>query len=191
MRQCLGWLQRIKPESKPVQGTGLPRISHPVLMRQTERGDTSMFTKGFNKYACDGDSITCTVEGFDCTATIYHDDCGDRPDERDDGFWPSLDPKSAGYIGEKSKSTLARQTAKAKEVMAAWERDEWWYVGVAVTVSKNDIQLTGRFDHACWGVDCNYPGSDNSYLMDIANEELGSALAAAREAIAGLVEVEP
>jgi hypothetical protein len=52
---------------------------------------TSMFTKGFQTYACEGDSISCTVEGFTLHATLYRDDCGDRPDERDCGFWPSLD----------------------------------------------------------------------------------------------------
>ena len=148
-----------------------------------------MFTKGFGKYAYPGDTITCTVDGFDCTATLYFDDCGDTPEERDDGFWPSLDPKSAGYIGPKSKSTLARHMAKAKAVMQAWENNEWWYVGVAVTISKNDVPLTGKYDHACWGVDCNYPGSDNSYLMDVANEDLHEALKAAKAKLAELITV--
>jgi hypothetical protein len=70
--------------------------------------------------------------------------------------------------------------------MAAWERDEWWYVGVAVTVSKNGVQLTGRYDHALWGVDCNYPGSDNSYLLEVANENLSEAVGAAKAKLASL-----
>lgn len=29
---------------------------------------------------------------------ITRDDCGDRPDERDDGFWPSHDKDACGYV---------------------------------------------------------------------------------------------
>lgn len=156
-----------------------------------------MFTKGFDSYVCDGDTISCTIDGFDCVATLHHDDDSTPPDERQDGFWPSLDPKSAGYIGPKSKATLARHMKHAKEVMEAWKNDEWWYVGVAVTVSKADVQLTGNYDHAVWGVEANYPstkgqvrryGHSNRYLMDLANEELGEALEAAKAKLAELSE---
>ena len=42
-----------------------------------------MFTQKFIYDVCEGDSISCTVDGFDCRATLYRDDCGDSPDERD------------------------------------------------------------------------------------------------------------
>ena len=154
-----------------------------------------MFTKGFDNYVCDGDQIHCTVDGFDCTATIYHDDDSTPPDERQDGYWPSLDPKSDGYIGPKSKATLARQMKQAKDVLEAWKKDEWWYVGVAVVVSKAGVQLTGEYDHACWGIEANYPstkgqirryGNPNKYLTEVANEELGEALTAAKAKLAEL-----
>lgn len=139
-----------------------------------------MFKQKFQNYVCVGDSISCSVDGFDVTARIYRDDCSDKPDERQDGFWPSLDPKSAGYIGAKSKRTLARHHAKAENVMRAWLADEWFYCGVAVTVSRNEVQLTSEFSNALWGVECNYPGSDNSYLCGVANELLNEALDEAR-----------
>lgn len=139
-----------------------------------------MFVKGFSEYVCEGDSITCEVDGFTVTARIYRDDCSDPPDERNMGFWPSLDPNEAGWIGPKSKRTLARRMAKAQAVMAAWKNDEWFYCGVAVTVSKADIELTHQYDHALWGIECNYPGSDNSYLMEVANEYVKEALESAR-----------
>jgi len=146
-----------------------------------------MFTKEFDKYTCDGDSITCTVDGFDCTAFIHHDDDSNAPDERQDGFWPSLDPKDAGYIGEgKTAAQLTAAKRKASHVMNAWKKDDWWYVGVCVTVSKNGIQLTGDFDHSVWGVECNYPYSGNGYLRELANENLSEALDAARAAVAKL-----
>jgi len=45
-----------------------------------------MFTQGFEKYVCIGDSITCEVEGYAATARIFPDDNPARPDERQDGF---------------------------------------------------------------------------------------------------------
>jgi hypothetical protein len=150
-----------------------------------------MFTKQFDRYTCDGDTITCTVDGYDCTATIYRDDSSDAPDERQDGFWPSLDPKDAGYIGDKTQAQLTAEKRKASHIMNTWKKDEWWYVGVAVTVSKNGIQLTGDYDHAVWGIECNYPYGGkvrNNYLRDVANEELDEALEAAKLAVKSLCE---
>jgi hypothetical protein len=151
-----------------------------------------MFKAKFRDYVCEGDSISCTVNGFDCLATIHQDDCSDAPDERQDGFWPSLDPNDAGYIGPKSKSTLARYMARAKKVMEAWENDEWHHVGVSVVISRNDIQLTGNFDHALWGIECNYPvgrrSTRNDYLLDVANELLPEALEDAESILSRLLE---
>lgn len=138
------------------------------------------FKSEFGTLVCEGDTITCEVGKFHCVATLYRDDCGDAPDERDCGFWPSLCPNSAGYIGAKSKRSLARHMAKAQGVLDAWKRDEWHYFGVAVTIEKDDVQLVGQYDNALWGVEGNYPGADNSYLRCVANELLPEALDSAR-----------
>lgn len=184
-----------------------------------------MFTKGFGSYVCDGDTITCEVDGFDVTATIHHDNTGDAPWESCDGHGPVSDwtsrNKRAGEmvlhsdhgshryydfakavkIAKRDEwdappyrtGTKAQQAERAArrdfEALQAWCNDEWWNVGVAVTVSKDDIQLTGDYDFALWGVECNYPGSDNAYLMEVANEYVGEAVEAARAAIAKLVGV--
>lgn len=139
-----------------------------------------MFTQSFDRYVCAGDTITCDVDGFTLTARVEYDDDTTPPDERQDGYWPSLDPKSDGYIGPKSKATLYRHMAKARAVLDAWKRDEWFYCGVCVTVEREGVQLTGRYDHALWGVECNYPGSDNGYLREVANDYVSEALGAAR-----------
>lgn len=141
-----------------------------------------MFTRDFDRYTCEGDTITCEVDGFTLTATVYRDDQGDSPEERDEGFWPSLDPKSAGYIGPKSKSTLARHMARAKAIMEAWKNDEWFYCGVAVTASREGVELTQRYGHALWGIECNYPVKNisrenpNTYLREVANEYAAETL---------------
>jgi len=145
-----------------------------------------MFTKDFDSLASDGDKITCTVDGFECTAVSIRDDSGDSPEDRDDGFWPSLDPNVAGYIGDKTEAELAVETAKAQAIMDAWKRDEWDYCGVCVVVSRAGVQLTPRYANALWGIERNYPGSDNSYLRCVANELLGEALDAAKAKLSEL-----
>jgi hypothetical protein len=142
-----------------------------------------MFTQSFDRFVCEGDKITCTVGRFTATATIYRDDCGDMPDQRDDGFWPSRDPKAAGYV---LPENFEAEHAKAERIMAAWKNDEWFYCGVAVTVVCEGVSLIARYDSALWGVECNYPDSDNAYLGEVANELLGEAIEQAKAKLAKL-----
>lgn len=144
------------------------------------------FTKAFGKFVCEGDTLACDVDGMTATATVYRDDNSDAPDQRQDGFWPSRKKTDAGYV---EPAKFDEEHAKATEVMRAWKADEWFYCGVAVTIEKADVQLVHKYGAALWGVECNYPGSDNSYLRDVANELLPEALDAARERIKILCEM--
>jgi hypothetical protein len=90
--------------------------------------------------------------------------------------------------GESKCAYAARAAMHDYKVLKAWCNDEWHYVGVSVTVSRNDVQLIGDYEHALWGIDANYPGSDNSYLRDVANEYAEEALEAARVKLAELVK---
>jgi hypothetical protein len=146
-----------------------------------------MFTQKFGKYVCEGDTIRCTVGKFEVQARIYRDDCTDAPDKRDDGFWPSKDPKATGYV---KPGNYPKAMHQARKVMAAWINDEWYYCGVALVVEKNGIKLTERYANALWGIECNYPGSDNAGLSEVANELLGEALAMAKERLATLCDCE-
>lgn len=92
--------------------------------------------------------------------------------------------------GETKRAYAARAAEHDFAVLKAWCADEWWYVGVAVTVAKNGIALTGEFEHALWGVEANYPGSDNSYLAEVAEQHVDEAIAAARATLAGLCDCE-
>lgn len=155
------------------------------------KGQSRTFRQHFAKFACVGDRITCEFPGgYTATAFLERDDCSDTPPERDDGFWPSRDPSSAGYVIAKSERTFERQMARAKEVLRAWQNDEWLYVGVCVVISKAGVQLTGNYDNALWGVDCNYPfpgrWRPNQYLRTVANDLLGEALEQAQNKIEGL-----
>ena len=62
-----------------------------------------MFTENFDDYVCDGDSITCEVDGYTVTAKIERDnDCG-TPWDNCDGHGPVSDwrPKNSKRPGER------------------------------------------------------------------------------------------
>ncbi|WP_416877546.1 hypothetical protein [Litorimonas sp.] len=139
------------------------------------------FAQKFDSYVCIGDTITCTVDGYTVTARIAHDETPDAPDERQDGFWPSLYPNDAGFIGAGNgwRDRFDAAQARAEKVLAAWKNDEWFYCGIILTVAIDSLVLT---DHAAslWGIEANYPDSHNAYLSEAANELLPVALAEAK-----------
>jgi hypothetical protein len=145
-----------------------------------------MFKTGFKSFACVGDSITCEVDHFTITARLFRDDCGDAPDDRQDGFWPSANPDDAGYIGTSDKQALKKARERAQYVFDKWSEGDWFYVGVSVTVEAEGVSIIGEYGHALWGVECNYPGSDNSYLTEVANELLPEALCEAKRKLTRL-----
>lgn len=145
------------------------------------------FTTGFGLFVMEGDSITCDVGRFKATARVYRDDSNDKPDERDDGFWPSRNKDAAGYV---NPAKFDEEQAKAERVMAAWKNDEWFYCGVVVTVECEGVQLTGQYGNALWGVECNYPDGNNDYLRTVANELLDEAIEAAKAKLAALCKAE-
>ena len=147
------------------------------------------FTERFAAFASEGDTISCEVDGFTITARIIADDCPDAPDERQDGFWPSLYKDAPGFIGPGNgfRQRFAEAQAKADAVMEGWRRGDWFYCGIVLAVERDGIDLD-RHAASLWGVECNYPGSDNSYLAEVANELLIEALDAAKAAAARLAE---
>ena len=145
------------------------------------------FEKGFDRYACEGDTITAQKGKWVATARIYRDDCGDTPDDRSDGFWPSKDKDSAGYVRPENYDA---KMANAKRVMAAWRNDEWFYCGIAVTIEYDGVELTDECDAALWGIECNCPGSSNEYLLEVANELLPEALHIAADTLRTLAEAD-
>ena len=139
------------------------------------------FLLKFDSFVCIGDAITCEVDGYTVTARIAHYETPDAPDERQDGFWPSLYPNDAGFIGAGNgwRDRFDKAQAKAKAVMSAWKNDEWFYCGIILSVALEGITLD-RFAASLWGIEANYPDSDNAYLFEVANELLPEALAEAK-----------
>lgn len=56
----------------------------------------------------------------------------------------------------------------------AYFKGEWFYCGIVISAWIRDIQLHNHCA-SLWGIECNYPGTDNSYLNEIANDLLHEA----------------
>ena len=145
------------------------------------------FSDRFDSFVCTGDTITCEADGFTITARIVPDDCGDAPDQRQDGFWPSLYKDAPGFIGPGNgfRERFAKAQAEAESVMEGWRKGDWFYCGVVLSVALEGVTLDS---HAAslWGVEANYPGSDNAHLSEVADELLPEALDTARAVLARL-----
>lgn len=176
-----------------------------------------MFTKKFGRYACEGDTITCEVDGFDVTARIVHDQISGEPWKESDGHGPVSDwvrrgkrpgervvsedrdlyryydyeeaikiAKRDGWDAPPYGGTTSEKAARAVErdyqAMKAWCDNEWFWCGIVLSVSRAEIELD---NHAAslWGIECNYPDSDNEYLTDVANELLPEAIEAGKAAL--------
>ena len=150
------------------------------------------FRERFDRYVCEGDSIAVEIDGFRVTARIVRDDCMDAPDQRQDGFWPSLYINDPGFIGPGNnfRERLAKAQAEAEAVMDAWRRDEWFYCGIVLAIECEGVELDST-QASLWGIEANYPGSDNAYLSEVAGELLPDALAAGRTALTRLMASAP
>lgn len=108
---------------------------------------------------------------------LEDDDCADRPDERQDGFWPSINPKDAGYIGTRDPDQLAAAQAAAQAIMDGWKRGDWRYVGV-IAEARCLLVLNGvgtfyeLQSPGCWGVESNA----GDYLQEVFAEEKAELL---------------
>ncbi len=147
-----------------------------------------MFTDNFATFVYPGDAITGEAGPFTVLAQIVPDDCPDAPDQRQDGFWPSLYIDAPGFIGPgpNHRQRFAEAQAKAEAVMESWRKGGWFYCGIVLSVSLEGVVLAS---HAAslWGIEANYPGTENGYLTEVANELLPESMAVARETLARLV----
>lgn len=92
------------------------------------------------------------------------------PDTMCDGYWPSLDPMDAGWIGEGATAAdLKRQKARAQLRYNRWLGDQWRYVGV-VAVARVFIPVGGRSfrvleleSAGLWGIESD----SGAYLREV------------------------
>lgn len=87
------------------------------------------FTKHFDKYVCDGDSITCEKDGFTITARVERDEDHGPPWKEEDGHgpvsdWRRKEDKRAGEVLLVSDRHSARFYNWQKAIKIA-KRDGW------------------------------------------------------------------
>lgn len=104
--------------------------------------------KPFDHHVCVGDTRRVDVGPLTIVATIELDETT-TPHDFDGG-------EGAFYLDE-------------------WQRGEWFYVGVVLSVYCGGVCLTDNAA-ALWSIEANYPESDNSYLTDVASELLPEAI---------------
>jgi hypothetical protein len=119
------------------------------------------------------------------------DDSGDRPDENDDGFWPSLEPDACGYIGDAApddvdgvahQAEYERQLEAAEARMAAWEADGWHYVGVVararvfIPIGGGSFRVMTLDSGGLWGIESDA----GDYLREVFGQERENLLAELR-----------
>ena len=125
--------------------------------------EAAEFSDGFDSFVCDGDTIKTEVDGITYEARIVYD--SDSGIDDDD-------------CHNKNQSVTGCNDEQYMKLMCAresWFEDEWFYCGIIIKASKLGIII----DHnaaSLWGIEANYPGSDNSYLTDVANELLSEAI---------------
>ena len=132
------------------------------------------FSKGFDKYACVDDSIRVEINGIRYAATIEFD----HDTHINDDDTHNIDQAVTGCNEE--------QQAKLLEARNAWVNNKWFYCGIVLSAAKAGVDLD--ISASSWGIECNYPGSDNSYLLETANELLEDAIQQAEENLACVVE---
>lgn len=132
------------------------------------------FTEKFNRYVCDGDTITTHKNGLVFTARIERD--GNYHIDDDDSYNP--DQKATGCNARQQKRLLAARDA--------WFNDEWFYCGVVVSVETENGTMLDKHAASLWGIEANYPTgkkNPNAYLTEVANELLAEAEEIAKKKI--------
>ena len=90
-------------------------------------------------------------------------------------------------IKEDYDSTPENCDCYTEEQILQWKKDNWFFCGVVLSVYKAGVCLS---DNAAslWGIECNFPGSDNSYFSDIVQELETEALQEAENVLQKLID---
>lgn len=84
--------------------------------------------------------------------------------------------KGGQLEGETARAYAARAARADFDRLRAWCDDEWHYVGVAVTVKREGVQLVGDYDFALWCIE----NDSGDYLIEVANQLAPDAIDAAK-----------
>lgn len=108
-----------------------------------------------------------------------YDDYQRKPDENDEGFWPSQDKNSPGYVGDIPKEEFLKQAGAAVARMAAWENGDWNYIGIRakatikLPIGQGSIITYTLESAGLWGVESD---ADEEYKNEIFEEQKAELL---------------
>lgn len=104
------------------------------------------------------------------------DETATSPDMMSDGYWPSTDPESAGYIGGDAATIKARwrvELDKATQRLDGWAHDRWNYVGVQakailfIPIGGSDFATYEITSPGLWGIESD----SGDYLREVFAEQ--------------------
>ena len=72
-------------------------------------------------------------------------------------------------IMEDTNSSPHDYDCYSEEEIEQWERDNWFFCGVVLSVYKARVCLTNNAA-SLWGIECNFQGTSNDYLLDAIKE---------------------
>jgi hypothetical protein len=127
------------------------------------------------QFICHDNPKKPQIASIDWQKVIEDDDCQDRPDERDDGFWPSNDPNAAGYV---KPEDYDKQLASATERYNAWKRGDWNFIGVraraviTLPIGGTSFVTYELVSPGLWGIESDA----GDYLDEIFKEEKATLL---------------
>lgn len=108
------------------------------------------------------------------TMETPRDNHASAPDQMQDGYWPSLDPQDAGFIGEgKTAADLKRETQKARLRYNRWLGDAWHYVGVVaravvfIPAGGQSFRVLELRSAGLWGIESD----SGAYLREVYEEQ--------------------
>jgi len=127
---------------------------------------------------------------IDWSIVTVDDETADRPDEMQDGFWPSLDPDEAGYIGhdetadveDGGAARLATAQEEAESRMAAYESGDWGYIGIMaravihIPIGGNSFRVLKLESAGLWGIESDCGDEYKRQVFDEERDELLSQL---------------
>lgn len=118
--------------------------------------------KPFDKYVQVGDSRSVEHGPFTITATVHQD----------------------------HDSTPLDFDCYGDDAIDAWNRGEWEFVGIVLSISVGSVKLSS---HAVslWGIECNFPTNhpnESEWMTEVANDLLPEAIAEAEKLAAHLKE---
>lgn len=99
-----------------------------------------------------------------------------RPDEDNEGFWPSQDETSPGYV---KPELYKSEMEKAKQRMSDWKNGYWYFCGVcavadiSIPIGNGAFTMHSIYSPGLWGI----KSDQDTYIEEVFEEEKAELIA--------------